>query len=640
MIELRSDYDGVKFYSKNDISIGWHLEKAEPIIVNYSEEKEIESINEIIELYNIQELMEVGVTLTKWSDETYDELKAKTLAFKGRIARFFSQICDDNFMQYIQEVAIGYVDDFWILFTKFKVYQRVSAETFLNYLKLEDTPLYMILEHKELVNAYDPQLTEVLRFSDQTCRILVTQFLEESKAKYYLPKTFKSGEFERIFQEYIDSDYVNPNILQLIFDAQSTRECPISNSLRLNAKRKYSDYWKNSDNSNNISFGYGLGVSFLEQEEFKKCTQKGHDYHLTYDIKWLEENLDYPTILNNFIYMFEMFDRCWRSTLVSVKSQMSQLERLFSTKGIKFYQKGNHFRFGKMISSAQMSMYYEFLKAHNIDLENVFVWFFTDYLKNEFGAEGFFMKASTATDCVEKCRTLASEMEGVLKQYRMFVDCGKIDRELFEISSEHLIFEELPSFIKDKYAYACSDEILQEMFMLFSDQSSLSYTEQTKGEYATLFELLRNNKLTIEDFGKYQESSIKWLIERQSLNFDKNGKIVLNMSRVGLLKDLYEHDVVCVNYCGKWKTVLYKMVDSGDVKIEGKLFSIPEKNFLNYELNKSEYSDGLDLRNKYSHSTYPQNENVQKQDYVELLKIMILIIAKINEEFCLREEED
>ena len=56
-------------------------------------------------------------------------------------------------------------------------------------------------------------------------------------------------------------------------------------------------------------------------------------------------------------------------------------------------------------------------------------------------------------------------------------------------------------------------------------------------------------------------------------------------------------------------------------------------------LNKSEFSNGLDLRNKYSHDTHSMNEKVQIQDYLELLKIMTLVIIKINEEFCLREKK-
>ena len=53
-------------------------------------------------------------------------------------------------------------------------------------------------------------------------------------------------------------------------------------------------------------------------------------------------------------------------------------------------------------------------------------------------------------------------------------------------------------------------------------------------------------------------------------------------------------------------------------------------------LNKSEYSNGLDLRNKYIHSTYPLDTQQQEQDYISLLKILTVVILKINEEFCLK----
>lgn len=80
------------------------------------------------------------------------------------------------------------------------------------------------------------------------------------------------------------------------------------------------------------------------------------------------------------------------------------------------------------------------------------------------------------------------------------------------------------------------------------------------------------------------------------------------------------------------------MINAGDIRIESTLFSVPEKNYLNFMLNKSQYSDGLDIHNKYAHSTYSINKDVQQKDYIELLKIMVLIVTKINEEFCLRED--
>ena len=54
-------------------------------------------------------------------------------------------------------------------------------------------------------------------------------------------------------------------------------------------------------------------------------------------------------------------------------------------------------------------------------------------------------------------------------------------------------------------------------------------------------------------------------------------------------------------------------------------------------LNQSEFSNGKDLRNKYIHDSCPKDEQIQRHDYFEILKIMILMIIKMNEEFCLKD---
>ena len=69
------------------------------------------------------------------------------------------------------------------------------------------------------------------------------------------------------------------------------------------------------------------------------------------------------------------------------------------------------------------------------------------------------------------------------------------------------------------------------------------------------------------------------------------------------------------------------------------LFSKPEADYLNYVLNRSEFSNGLDLRNKYIHDTNSLKEEVFYNDYYLLLRILVLIALKIQDEFFLREEQ-
>lgn len=74
---------------------------------------------------------------------------------------------------------------------------------------------------------------------------------------------------------------------------------------------------------------------------------------------------------------------------------------------------------------------------------------------------------------------------------------------------------------------------------------------------------------------------------------------IFSKEYITILADMNKHDVVCIQYYGKYKTILTEMEDLNDIRMESTLFSVPETNYLNYMLNRSEYSNGRDLQNKY-----------------------------------------
>ena len=228
-------------------------------------------------------------------------------------------------------------------------------------------------------------------------------------------------------------------------------------------------------------------------------------------------------------------------------------------------------------------------------------------------------------------------MEGILKQFEMYVEDGKIDRELYEMSSKHTVLKDVRSLIRDKYAYSNSNDIDREMYDLFSNQSMLSYIPEFGEKYKCAFDLLSNNSVCLYNYPDWEQDEISWLISRGVLIVDSKGSISLNQSRVLILKDLYEHDVVCPIYY-KDRSELDKLISAGDLRTESTLFSVPEQQYFNYILNKSEFSNGLDLDNKYSHSTYPTNISQQNDDYISLMKTLVVYVLKIHEELCLADD--
>ena len=75
------------------------------------------------------------------------------------------------------------------------------------------------------------------------------------------------------------------------------------------------------------------------------------------------------------------------------------------------------------------------------------------------------------------------------------------------------------------------------------------------------------------------------------------------------------------------------------VTIENSLFTHEERRYLNYYLNQKEFSNSLDLRNKYLHGTNSSSPEEQENDYKILLKLIILVIHKIKDDLIVFEAE-
>lgn len=163
----------------------------------------------------------------------------------------------------------------------------------------------------------------------------------------------------------------------------------------------------------------------------------------------------------------------------------------------------------------------------------------------------------------------------------------------------------------------------------------MTYTDKTKKKYSDLPTMLSNESIKIADYYDFDIADINWLVNRGTLTIDDEGILHVNKARATVLKDIFYKEVLCYSYENYRKELIDKLIECNDLRFESSLFSKPEQDYLDYMLNNSKYGNGPALRNKYVHGSYPLDIKENEQNYYELLKIMVLIIIKINEEFCL-----
>lgn len=635
----------MKFYGMHDMSSVWHLQNVEIFFQHWEENISDPSINAILELYNIKQYFDADIWLKQWTDTQIAEYKYKGKLIPEILGKFCATISDANLGELYKAVNWIYRDDFWKLICEYKVYRRIAPESIRKLIDSEENIVWEILHQRSLVKSFGATIADHLLHNCHTAEQLISHFLamhEQSNNQLYFPTEFTQGMRDRVLADYVEHEDADISSLQLLEQAQSTKEFPVSDKLKLKARKKKEILQKKLfDRSAGIPYGAQVAFKSIPDGSIQE-SYHNHIVSFAYSREWIEENQDYPTLLNNFIYLFRYVDYCFRCTFVSLKANLGIFERYLGVKGKKDYMKGIAFDTNRMLSLLQMTGYNQELLRLNIRLEDIFKWFFENYLKLEFGANGFtYSPPSTNTTYAEKCKLLAIAIDGVLKQYRLYCEDGYVDRELLEMSSEHIVFSDIVSIVKNKYAYSNSTDLESEMTLLFSDQSIMHYTEKTGSNYRTLPQLIISGNVKREDFMYYQQVNLDWLNQRGAIYIADGGRLLINRSRVAVLKDLFFNEVICPTYYEKeLQQQVNALVATGDMRYENTLFSKSEQDYLNYVLNKAEFSNGLDLRNKYSHDTCPLDEEMQRQDYLELQKIMVLIIIKINEEFCVKSYND
>ncbi len=637
--------DYVKFYSANDWGSGYQLRKAEPLIESFDVETKYLDVNRIIELYNIKQYFDNEVSLTSWDDSTKIKYISIVKQFPEFIGRFFSKIDGDNIIDFWEKTDSQYYEDFWVLIEYYCVYRKITSEQFLRILEIKYVLNY-ILCCKKIVNRFGCEIANELTTNLEYAETVLGYYIakhEKKAAKIYIPLELTGENKITILQNYIFWEKANPNYLSLISKHKKSEDFVTNDRIRYAAHKKYQEYWEKRENTKDVVFhSYGASVSFYDDSKQKSPPQTEHDKNVvefSYGTSWIKENLDYPTLLNNFIYMFGFVDEQFRYQHLSNSSKLGVLESVFGVSGRNDYKTGIDYQVRRMLSIGQMSGYLEQLKLHDIKLENIIKWFFETYLPQEFNANGFSYYVPTENSSyVEKILLLISQFDSTLKQFRFYMEDQHVDREFLQFSSDQYKMSDTPSMIAEKYLYPQSERIKSAMYMFYSDQSMLYYIDD-KSKYNNLPHMLLKRKMRVSDFRGYDQKNVEWLIREKFAFLDDDGFIRIKREIAYLLKDFFQNGVLSYQYYKKripfMVEQIRKWIENGDVVSEQTLFTNQEQAFIDYMLNVQKYDNGPELRNKYAHGIFPADEKKQEQDYMELLRIMVLIVIKINEEFCI-----
>lgn len=635
-------YFGVDFYGNGEVVNLGELKKCEIVFDDYDNWKSYTDINKVIELYNVKKYIDTGIRLEDWTNPQYTDYQNKANQVFGVVGCFLNSKDINELATLYNETNIMYRQDFVELVCKIGLYKKFDDLQFAEFLEKANIRIDRILREKDIIYKFGKVVREYILKDAENAEFFVNKFLERSEDKelYYIPKELTVEDKEGLVQRYIELDSPNMNYLTVIMQEENPEKLKLSEMTRFKAYKKL-EIMRKKLFETGLSFRTGVGIGFKLMDGTGKIENESEDQNelkVSYDSKWILDNLDYATLLNNF-YWFEFADFFNRCLLVSQPSEYGLENFLFGTRGLREYQVGTSFRIKNTMAFLQMTGYYNILCQREIEIEDIYKWFFETNLKDEFNVEGFvYEKVRRDAPFGERNRLISSKIDHVLKQFDLYSKYGAIDRDYLEFSSQSVEFSQVASLSTQKYAYCNDENIRSEYISIFSSQSLLTYVERIGKAYDSFFKLLENETVYYNDFKTIQKEKIDFLLSQGTIRIDEAGKIELKYDRLRMLIQLYRYEYLCLAYEKTENDPLKDALKNNKLLVENTLFSRPEQDYLDYLLNKHKFSNGLDLRNKYIHSTNSLDEKVHRDDYMRFLIVMAIIIIKINEEFCLKEK--
>lgn len=225
---------------------------------------------------------------------------------------------------------------------------------------------------------------------------------------------------------------------------------------------------------------------------------------------------------------------------------------------------------------------------------------------------------------------IVPEFESLIEQYKLYVEDDFVDFELLQVSTKTSGFEKIPSLLERKYVYPKGDEY-QKIRYNFFEHSYLFDYEKFGKKYSCFYHTLLYEKVNVDDYKDHKREYLQHFIDIGYLKVEQDGSISFtNKNLMIIIGYLRNFDVMSYWHFPKYiRDEIDKMQEKKLVEFSDKLFTKAEQDYFNFYLN-NKFSNGLWLRNKYVHATNSHEKEEQETDYKILLKLLILLVLKIE----------
>ncbi|WP_148076706.1 hypothetical protein [Aerococcus agrisoli] len=302
------------------------------------------------------------------------------------------------------------------------------------------------------------------------------------------------------------------------------------------------------------------------------------------------------------------------------------------------YEESLEFSTNRTLYQLFFRTYYEHLSRAGLELEEVFASCYNELFNEEYLAEGFSYNVSPAElKFYDKCKLIIPEMDSVLKQYDFYRKFKEIDPELLEIASKNPAYDELKSLQEKKNIYFNSKKVEFISDLLFRTD----FFKSLEGEslYYHVSKGITRKAFTFE----MDETRLDYLEENNIISYTREKEIYFNNPKLLRIYQLIKNYGYCdiIYFTKDLMVIVDKDIEEGNLKYDNYLFSKQEIDYISYIMDKKRFGNSLDIRNKYIHGSKAKvSDEEHKENYLELMIILLLYTYKINQELDFEERSN
>lgn len=633
------------FFSKEDGAFVTFLKNIDNYLKNIYPKVESFLINDILELDHIYKYFENGFRPNEWTTEDDEKSILLLKSFKKNIRIFFDTLTSSTLISSLGDVEHHYTQSYLLLINNFGLYKKIESNEFILLLQNKKLHIRELLACKNFAAFFENEIRQHFISNNKLVEILLDYYEKNNDGivkELFFPKSLTVEDREFLVNEYLDNPSANLNHVRLIVKNKDSEFLYFSDKTRLKAK-KLAEKLNNDILENGHIFTIKKSICLTEdQDEIKKIKFENDTQIISYNRNKLIKEKDYLSLINLFKSPFDLIDFQGCIDLVPRQCAIESLETIF-VRSKHEYHITNEFRSKSYDGYMHLEVFKIIIEDLDLRVEDLIEKFVNVYLNSEFSVNKLkIFLPSKNTNYLEKVRAIAPEFESLFKQYKLYVENNIIDDELMQISTKTTKLNNIPSLLEKKYLYPIGEEYNKLESIFFKNTSPLFDYSKYGEKYSNFYHLLLFEKLNYNDYAEeYEKKYLDHFIDENYLQLDHNNDIeIVNPYLLSMIAHLHKFDVISYwHFPLRFRVILDLMEENKMVESSNSLLTKAEQNYFDYYLN-NRFSNGQWLRNKYVHATNTTNETGQERDYKLLLKLIIFLILKIEDDLLLNKSRN